>query len=402
MKVLIADKFEASGIDAMNSLGFTVLSNPDATPETLPDLLAQHDPDVLIVRSTKVKAPAFERAKKLNLIIRAGAGVDNIDVNAASARGVFVANCPGKNSAAVAELVWALILACDRRIPQQTIELRAGTWNKKEYSKARGLLGRTLGVVGMGRIGREVITRGQAFGMNVVAWSRSLTPESAAALNVTQVCSPSDVAKLADVISVNVAANDDTAKLCNADFFSAMKPGAIFINTSRGSVVDEPSLLSALNTKNIRAGLDVFEGEPSAATADFSSDITKHPNVVGSHHIGASTDQAQSAVADETVRILKAFRDSGEVPNVVNRALKSPAVRLLTVTHMNKPGVLARVLTALAEESINVEEMENIIYLGAKAACARIRLDSEPSPATRDNIAKRCPEIIALDLAIIE
>lgn len=402
MKVLIADKFEASGIDAMKSLGFEVLSNPDATPETLPDLLAQHDPDVLIVRSTKVKAPAFERAKKLDLIIRAGAGVDNIDVAAASARGVFVANCPGKNSAAVAELVWALILACDRRIPQQTIELRDGKWNKKEYSKARGLLGRTLGVVGMGRIGREVITRGQAFGMNVVAWSRSLTPESAAALNVTQVCSPSDVAKLADVISVNVAANDDTSKLCNADFFNSMKQGAIFINTSRGSVVDEPSLLHALNTKNIRAGLDVFENEPSGATADFSSDITKHPNVVGSHHIGASTDQAQSAVADETVRILKAFRDTGEVPNVVNRALKSPAVRLLTVTHMNKPGVLARVLTALAEESINVEEMENIIYLGAKAACARIRLDSEPSPATRDNIAKRCPEIIALDLAIIE
>lgn len=402
MKVLIADKFEASGIDAMKALAFDVVSNPDATPETLPDLLAQHNPDVLIVRSTKVKAPAFERAGTLNLIIRAGAGVDNIDVAAASARGVFVANCPGKNSAAVAELVWALILACDRRIPQQTIELRDGKWNKKEYSKARGLLGRTLGVVGMGRIGREVITRGQAFGMNVVAWSRSLTPESAAALNVTQVCSPSDVAKLADVISVNVAANDDTAKLCNADFFSAMKPGAIFVNTSRGSVVDEPALLNALNTKNIRAGLDVFEGEPSAATADFSSVIAKHSNVVGSHHIGASTDQAQTAVAEETVRILKAFRDTGEVPNVVNRALKSPAVRLLTVTHMNKPGVLARVLTALAEESINVEEMENIIYLGAKAACARIRLDSEPSPSTRDNIAKRCPEIIALDLAIIE
>lgn len=402
MKVLIADKFEASGIDAMKSLGLEVLSLPDATAETLPDLLAQHNPDVLIVRSTKVKAPAFERAGKLNLIIRAGAGVDNIDVPAASARGVFVANCPGKNSAAVAELVWALILACDRRIPQQTIELRDGKWNKKEYSKARGLLGRTLGVVGMGRIGREVITRGQAFGMNVVAWSRSLTPDAAAALNVTRCDSPADVAKLADVISVNVAANDDTKQLCDAAFFKAMKPNAIFINTSRGSVVDEAALLDALNNKNIRAGLDVFENEPGTPTGEFRSPISQHANVVGSHHIGASTDQAQTAVADETVRILKAYRDSGEVPNVVNRALKSPAVRLLTVTHMNKPGVLARVLTALAEESINVEEMENIIYLGAKAACARIRLDSEPSPATRDNIAKRCPEIIALDLAVIE
>lgn len=402
MKVLIADKFEKSGIAGMQKLGCEVLSLPDASAEQLPALIAEHQPEVLVVRSTKVQAPAIEAARKMTLIIRAGAGVDNIDVNAASARGIFVANCPGKNSAAVAELVWGLILCADRRIPDQTAQLRAGQWNKKEYGKARGLAGRTLGVVGLGRIGREVITRGQAFGMNVVVWSRSFTPESAAALGVVRCESPTEVAKLADVISVNVAANEQTKKLCNAAFFEAMKPDSIFVNTSRGTVVDEAALLNAMNTKNIRAALDVFDGEPAGGTAEWSSAVTKHPNVFGTHHCGASTDQAQAAIADETVRILSEFMRTAEAPNVVNREIKSPAVRLLTVTHLNRPGVLAKVLGALADENINVEEMENVIYLGAKAACARIRLDAEPSAGALKTISDRCSEVIAMDVAVIE
>jgi D-3-phosphoglycerate dehydrogenase len=124
--------------------------------------------------------------------------------------------------------------------------------------------------------------------------------------------------------------------------------------------------------------------------------------VDGTHHVCASTDQAQQAVAEETVRILREYMRTGEAPNVVNRELKSPATRLLTVTHLNRPGVLARVLGALADENINVEEMENVIYLGAKAACARIRLDAEPSPTALKTISDRCTEVIAMDLAVIE
>lgn len=402
MKVLIADKFQQSGIDGMRALGCEVVSDPDISAETMPEALAQHNPDVLVVRSTKVKAPALEKAGRLSLIIRAGAGVDNIDVPAASARGVFVANCPGKNSAAVAELVWGLILACDRRIPHQTAELRTGAWNKKEYSKAPGLHGRTLGVVGLGRIGREVITRGQAFGMKVVAWSRSLDEAAAAALGVKRCASPVDVARQADVLSVNVAATADTERLCNAEFFDAMKKNAIFVNTSRGTVVDESALLKAMDGKGVRAGLDVYDGEPAGGNGEFRSAVTQHPNVVGTHHIGASTDQAQDAVAEETVRILREWLRTGEAPNVVNREMKSPATRLLTVTHLNRPGVLARVLGALAEEKINVEEMENVIYLGAKAACARIRLDAAPSDKALKSISSACPEVLAMDLAVIE
>src|SRR3954471_8043724 len=167
VKALIVDKFQPSGINELKSIGVEVTYNPDVSADTLPNLVEKEDPDVLIVRSTKGLPPVFEKAKRLTLVVRAGAGVDNIDVPAASARGISVANCPGKNSIAVAELVWGLILATDRRIADQTAELRAGKWNKKEYSKARGLFGRTLGVVGVGQIAREVIHRAKGFGMRV-------------------------------------------------------------------------------------------------------------------------------------------------------------------------------------------------------------------------------------------
>jgi D-3-phosphoglycerate dehydrogenase len=320
MKALIADKFEKSGIDGLKALGVEVVSNPDATPETLPDLLREHNPDVLVVRSTKVKAPSFDASDNLRLVIRAGAGVDTIDLNAATDRGVYVANCPGMNSSAVAELTWALILSADRRIPDQVAELRDGKWNKKEYSKARGLRGRTLGIVGLGSIGKEVAHIGRAFGMHVVAWSRSLTDAQAKELGVTRAASPLDVAKQSDVVSVNIAANAETKHLVNAAFCDALKPGAIVVNTSRGSVVDEAALLNAIKTKHVRAALDVFENEPGSATGEFTNDLLKQPGVFGTHHVGASTDQAQDAIATETVRIVEVFRKTGAPPqgNAVN------------------------------------------------------------------------------------
>lgn len=402
MKVLIADKFERSGVEQIESMGCEVAFEPEAGAEAIPDLVARHDPDVLIVRGTKVQAPVFERATRLGLIIRAGAGVDTIDVATASTRGVFVANCPGKNAVAVAELAWALILCCDRRIPDQTADLRAGKWNKKEYSKARGLYGRTLGIVGTGQIGREVALRGRAFGMRVVAWSRSLTDDAAREMGVERCDTPTDVAKRADVISVNVAANADTKKLINKAFCEAMRPGAYFINTSRGSVVDEQALLEAIRTKGVRAGLDVFENEPGQPVGSFESELAREPGVYGAHHVGASTDQAQQAIAAEAVRILRVFKDTGEVCNVVNRCAKSPATRLLTVRHRNKPGVLAGVFNALSKAQINVEEMENMIYHGAEAACARIRLDTEPPETVVKEIASSSPHVLAVDIAAID
>src|ERR687893_2065026 len=183
MRVLIADKFEQSGRDGLEAAGCDYSYQPDVKEESLVEAVAGYRPDVLVVRSTKVTEPMIE-AGALKLIVRAGAGYNTIDVAAASRRGIYVSNCPGKNAIAVAELALALVLALDRRIAHNVAELRAGRWNKKEFSKARGIYGRTLGLVGTGQIGREVASRARAFGMRVVAWSRSLDDALAAELGV--------------------------------------------------------------------------------------------------------------------------------------------------------------------------------------------------------------------------
>ena len=378
MRVLIADKFEQSGIDGLSALGCEVKVEAGLAPDALANAVAEFDTDILIVRSTKVPAVVFEKAKKLSMVLRAGAGYDNIDVVAASSKGVFITNCPGKNSIAVAELVWALILSCDRRVPDQTIDLRNGKWDKKEYSKASGLFGRTLGIVGLGQIGQEVALRGKAFGMNVVAWSRSLSEERADSLEIGYCSNIVNLAKMSDVVSVNVASTNETKGLIGEQFCNAMKPGAYFINTSRGNVVDQAALTSVIRSKGIRCGLDVFANEPGAADNAFADPIVKEKGVYGTHHIGASTDQAQQAIAREAVRIVAEYISTGRVLNCVNRAAATPATCLLTVRHINRPGVLAHVFYTLGQAGINVEEMENIIYDGAKAACARIQLDQPP------------------------
>ncbi|HEV2884623.1 MAG TPA: NAD(P)-dependent oxidoreductase [Pyrinomonadaceae bacterium] len=397
MRVLVADKFEQSGREGLEALGCTVSVQPDLKDETLVEAIHQQSPDVLVVRGTKVTEPMLA-AGQIKLVVRAGAGYNTIDVAAASRRGIYVSNCPGKNSIAVAELAFALMLALDRRIADNVISLRQGQWNKKEYSKARGLFGRTLGLVGVGKIGQEMIPRAHAFGMPVVAWSRSLTPERAAMMGVEYKASPKEVAAAADVVSVHVALNPDTKGFLNAEFFSAMRPGAYFINTARGEVVDQSALVDAMNSKGIRAGLDVYAGEPTSATAEFTDDIRKELNLYGTHHIGASTDQAQEAIAAETVRIVREFKETGKVPNVVNLARQTPATHRLVIRHLDRPGVLAKVLDVIKSEHINVQEMENIVFEGAEAAVARINLDNAPSQEVLDRLQSGNSDVIELDL----
>jgi D-3-phosphoglycerate dehydrogenase len=401
MKVLIADKFEKVGIDGLKELGCTVISEPEVKAESLAELIRKVDPNILIVRSKKVNADALRAGTALTLVIRAGAGIDTIDVAAASDLGVFVSNCPGKNSIAVAELVMGLLLACDRRIPDQVSDLRQGRWSKAEYSRARGLYGRTLGIVGLGQIGREIAARALAFGMRVTAWSRSLTHEEADRLGVVYAETPLDVARHADAVTINVAATADTRNLVNTEFLAAMKPGAYLINTARGSVVDEAALQQAIRERGIRAGLDVFQNEPAAGAGEFISALAQTPGVYGTHHVGASTEQAQVAIAHEVIRIVQSFRTSGEVPNVVNRLARSSATHVLTIRHRNRPGVLAHVFGVLAGAAINVEEVENIIYHGAHATLARIHLDGQPEADALARIRDGNPDIISAELSAI-
>jgi D-3-phosphoglycerate dehydrogenase len=400
MKVLIADKFEQSGRDGLQAIGCEVSYQPELKDEALVEAVRAVGPDVLVVRSTKVNEMMLE-AGALKLVVRAGAGYNTIDVAAASRRGIYVSNCPGKNSIAVAELAFALILALDRRLADNVISLRRGEWNKKEFSKARGLYGRTLGLIGVGQIGSEMIPRARAFGIPVVAWSRSLTPARAESFGIEYKESPQEVARAADILSVHLALKPDTRSLIGADVFNSMKEGAYFINTARGEVVDQAALVSAMHARGIRVGLDVYAAEPAGGTGEFTDAIAREPNLYGTHHIGASTDQAQEAIAAETVRIIRAFKETGQVPNVVNLAERTPATHRLVVRHRDRPGVLAHVLDAIRAANINVQEMENIIFEGSEAAVARINIESEPPIEMLARLRAENPDIIELDLKAV-
>jgi len=401
MHVLLADKFPAGGIAMLEEMGCKVTSDPQLKDDALTDALSKHQPDILVVRSTKVTAPML-KGSSLALVVRAGAGYNTIDVTAASQLGIYVANCPGKNSVAVAELTLGLLLSLDRRIPDNVADLRAGKWNKKEYSRAAGLMGRTLGVVGLGNIGREVVIRARAFGMPVVAWSRSLTDERAAELGIERADSPLEVAQRADAVSVHLAQTPETRGIIDAEFFAAMKPGAFFINTSRGDIVDQDALAKAMEDKGLRAGLDVFAQEPAATDKEFSDAIAQRSGLYGTHHIGASTEQSQAAIANETVRIIRSYAETGHVPHCVNLAERTPARCLITIRHRDRVGVLAHVLDELRGASINVQEMENEVFDGAEAACARLRVDQTPSPKLQERIRTGNPHVLALTLTPLD
>ncbi|MFW5744737.1 MAG: NAD(P)-dependent oxidoreductase [Spirochaetota bacterium] len=384
LQVLIADKLSRAAVDALEALGASVRFAPDLSADELPGEIG--NAEVLVVRSTKVTRATVEAGKELSLVVRAGAGVNTIDIEAASEYGVSVANCPGKNTAAVAELAIGLMIAADRRIPAATADLVSGAWRKKEYGKASGLLGRTLGVVGFGAIGRAVAERAKALGMRVCAWSRSLTPEAAEAAEVERCESPADLAVCSDVVSVHLAATAETNGFVDAAFFAAMRDGAIFVNTSRGEIVDQGALEAAIDEKGIKAALDVYADEPSGGDAEFAGRDFVARLAAATPHIGASTDQAAEAIAAETVRVIESYIDTGKPVNAVNIRAKAEEDVSLVVRHYNRVGVLASVLDELKDAGINIEEMENTIFEGAHTASCALKLDKAPDEAHLDRI----------------
>ena len=409
MKVLVADQFEQSGLDGLKAAGCEVVYDPALRDDALMMALGETRAEALVVRSTRVTVTMMD-AGSLALIVRAGAGYNTIDVTAASARGIYVANCPGRNAIAVAELAFGLILALDRRIPDNVAELRAGRWNKKEFSKATGLYGRTLGILGFGSIAQELARRAQAFGLNIVIWSRRFDEKPGVDLGtyglertgrdsrVTIAPSPQAVAEQADILSVHLALGPETQGLVSADVLGRLRHGAFFINTARAELVDYAALAQAVRERGIRVGLDVFPDEPATPTAEFSGPLLQEPGVYGTHHIGASTEQAQEAIAAETVRIVRSFTETGRVPNVVNLARRTPATHMLVVRHRDRLGVLAHVFELLRGDDINVQETENIIFEDAEAAVARINLDRAPSQALLASIRSGNENILSLQL----
>lgn len=322
MRILVADSLEPSAVAALEAAGHTCVINPDLTGDTLPDHIA--DSEALIVRSTKITAATIAAGKALGLVVRAGAGTNTIDVAAATEAGVVVTNVPGRNAAAVAELAFGLMLAIDRRIPDGVIEMRAGHWDKKGMSKgAQGLAGASLGIVGLGSIGLGVAQRAKAFGMKVIALQRpGRSPESQARITDLGIDLLDSLPKLAaavDILSLHIPAGPSTAGIVDRETIEAMRPGSVLINTSRADVIDSEALLAALDAGRIRAGLDVFPDEPGSGKADWASPLSTHPAVVGTHHIGASTEQAQLAVAEGVVDVVAGFV-AGTPIHVVNPA----------------------------------------------------------------------------------
>jgi D-3-phosphoglycerate dehydrogenase / 2-oxoglutarate reductase len=396
MRVLVADEFPKVHLESLRGLGLTVDFRPGLKGEALAE--AAKDASILVVRSTEVPAKVFEVAKGLSLVIRAGAGVNTIDVKAASAHGVFVANCPGQNAIAVAELTFGLMLAVDRHIPDNVAALRQGVWNKKRFSQARGLYGRTLGIVGLGAIGAAVAERALAFGMRVVGYSRSLTSERAKGLGIERAESLLALARQSEVLTVHVPASSETKGLVSRQVLAALPDGAVFINTSRADVVDSEALLEEARRERLSVATDVFPDEPKGGEATFHSELAKLPQVYGTHHIGASTEQAQDAIARETVRLVDRFLNEGVVPNCVNIAEKTPARYQLIVRHHDRVGVLANVLDAVRQAGINAQEIENTIFEGAQAACCKIQIDSKPPEEVLERIRACAEEIIFVDL----
>jgi len=372
MRLLLADSVDRSTVETLSARGHDVVSEPKLSADELPARVAGIE--VLVVRSTRVTAATIEAADALELIVRAGAGTNTIDVDAASAVGIYVTNVPGRNAIAVAELTMGLLLAIDRRIPDNVADLRAGRWNKATYGKAEGLYGRSIGVVGLGDIGFAVAERAASFGLRVVAVRKDRdveTEERIDELGIELVDSLEELVATSDIVTIHVPASPDTASMFDAELLGRMKQGAILLNTSRGDIVDGPALLEAIGAKGLRVGLDVYPDEPGSGTAEWSSKLAQHPNVVGTHHIGASTEQAQRAVADGVVEIVDAFV-RGEILNCVNLAPTRLGTNTLHVRHLDRVGVLARVFDILRKADLNVEQMENRIFEGRNAAVATI------------------------------
>ncbi len=381
MEILYADSVDEKALGRLHELGASYRVKPELTAETLPANL--HGVNILVVRSTKVTADAIAAADQLGLIVRAGAGTDNIDQQAASSRGIYVCNVPGRNAIAVAELSMGLLLAIDRRIADNTADLRVGRWDKKTYTRADGLYGKQFGIVGLGDIGLAVAVRAKGFGMTVAAERKPdrspRVQSSIRSIGIRLVDGQEELLAGSDVVSIHVPKAPDTVKLVDRRFLASMQDGAILLNTSRGDVVDEPALLTELDAGRLRAGIDVWDHEPSTGQAPFESRLARHPAVVGTHHIGASTAQAQRSVADGTLDVIESYL-AGSPENCVNLRLDLTGESCITVRHLDKVGVLAQVFGVLRRHGLNVQQMQNQVFQGGRAAVASIFVNGDAEP----------------------
>ncbi|CAI2371349.1 unnamed protein product [Moneuplotes crassus] len=370
MKILIADLFSPAGINTLEEQKHEVIYDKSLSGDKLNEALSTHQPDVLIVRSTKVPAEAIDSNANLAVIIRAGAGYDTIDVAHASTKGVYVANCPGKNATAVAELTMGLIISIDRRLGENYKLQKEGKWRKGMFTKCLGLKGRTLGLIGFGNIAQRVASRALAFEMNVLTFNRSgKTIEG-----VTAVGTIDELLTQCDIVSLHVPNNKDTKGMVNKEFLEKMKADGVLINTARGAAVVEEDLVAHLEShEKFWFGTDVLQGEPSEKECDWEHPLGMHPRVYGSHHIGASTIQSENEIGQEAVRICEVFASTGSVDNEnwVNRE-KSSSKQTIVVKAKRTPEVYGDVFSVIAKHGWTIGESEALLCEGGAALILKI------------------------------
>jgi len=315
MKIVVCDPISPKGIALLQERPeFEVVVLPKRLPE--PELLpVVADAAALLVRSeTKVTRQVIEAASKLRAVGRAGVGVDNVDVAAATQRGVVVMNTPGGNTVTTAELSFAMLLALARKVPQAHSSMAAGKWDRKLFQGTE-LLDKTLGILGMGRIGSEVAKRARAFGMRVIAYDPYLTEERAKVVGAEFAAEVDDVYRVADFITVHMPVTAETKHMLNTAAFSKMKPGVRIVNCARGEIIVETDLIAALESGKVTgAALDVFAVEPLPADHPYR----KQPNIILTPHLGASTQEAQEKCGIEVAEVITAYLLTGEVRNAVN------------------------------------------------------------------------------------
>jgi len=315
MKIVVCDPISPKGIALLQQRPeFEVVVLPKRLPE-LELLPVVADAVALLVRSeTKVTRKVIEAAPKLRVVGRAGVGVDNVDIEAATQHGTVVMNTPGGNTVTTAELSFAMLLALARKVPQAHTSMAAGKWDRKLF-QGMELLGKTLGILGMGRIGSEVAKRARAFGMRVIAYDPYLTEDRAKAVGAEFADSVDDVYRVADFITVHMPVTPETKHMLNAAAFSKMKPGVRLVNCARGEIIAENDLIAALESGKVAgAALDVFAVEPLPADHPYR----KQPNVILTPHLGASTQEAQEKCGIEVAEVVTAYLLTGEVRNAVN------------------------------------------------------------------------------------
>jgi len=371
IKILVSDDVSESGLEPLRAAGFVVEKNTGLKPDELSRIV--RDYDGLVVRSeTKVNAALMDEAVRLRAIGRAGVGVDNIDVAAATARGIIVMNAPDGNTMTTAEHTLALLLSLARRVPQAQASLREGKWERKKFVGVE-LRGKTLGIVGLGRIGRVVASRARGFEMNVIAFDPFISPEQARAMEL-ELAPLEEVCARADFLTVHTPLTAETRGIIGARELARMKPNMRIINCARGGLIDERALYAALREGRVAgAALDVFEEEPPRQ----DHPLLQLDEVITTPHLGASTREAQEGVAVTVAEQMRDYFQTGALRGAVNApALGAQELHLLS-PYLVLAEQLGRFQAQLIDETVGGARIE---YAGELA-------EAEAAPVTRAFLA---------------